>query len=326
MRLAQFTGTTIAAISLALSGVSVQAGILDVVSGAKAAYSLRQLSSSYAGPALTVRRASDNATQAIGFVNGQLDTASLLTFAAGGSVMVTTWHDQTGNGFHMTRDTTSLQPQVVTSLGNLYLNPVTDLPAIRFTGKSLNCANGDLWNDELSVFTAASWITVPTGSDSLAQRLWTIHDGGNTRAAAGGQLSRFGLSYRTTGHQSATSTTSITANEPFVVSYVSDATKPAGQDQLALYLNGDPIWSSSSLTLGDLAVSNFTIGAHFDSTRAFNGIMHELIVYHDVLSPENRAAVEHALMWYVPEPGGMMLLLVGGLAVLIGRRRQRQTA
>jgi hypothetical protein len=308
---------------LALLAVPAGAGILNVVPGAEAAYSLRQLTSTYTGPAVTVRRGSDSALQDIGFVNGQLDTSSLLSFANGGSVFVTTWYDQTGNGYDLTREATNLQPQIVTSAGNLYLNPVTDMPAIRFSGKSLNYPTGDLWNDELSVFTAASWITVPTGSDSLAQRLWAIHQGANTRAAAGGAQSQFGLSWRTTGHQWAVSGEPLVANEPFVVSYLSDATRPSGQDELYLYRNGEEIFSRTNLTLGDLVVDSFTVGAHYDSTRAFNGIMHELILYHGVLSPQDRALVEHSLMRYVPEPGSMLLLFAGGLGMLLWRPRRK---
>ena len=61
-------------------------GLLDTYSGAAAAYSLRQLSSTYSGDAIVVRRASDNTTQNIGFVNNELDTASLESFVKGGNV------------------------------------------------------------------------------------------------------------------------------------------------------------------------------------------------------------------------------------------------
>jgi hypothetical protein len=56
-------------------------GLLNKYPGAVAAYSLRKLDKSYTGSAIRVRRSSDNAEQDIRFVNNQLDTESLATFA-----------------------------------------------------------------------------------------------------------------------------------------------------------------------------------------------------------------------------------------------------
>lgn len=54
--------------------------LLNSYGGAAAAYSLRQLDYNYTGSAITVRRSSDNTTKDIGFINGELDTASLEAF------------------------------------------------------------------------------------------------------------------------------------------------------------------------------------------------------------------------------------------------------
>ena len=58
--------------------------LLNFYEGAAAAYSLRKLDALYNGDAITVRRASDNNTQNIGFVNNELDTASLESFVNSG--------------------------------------------------------------------------------------------------------------------------------------------------------------------------------------------------------------------------------------------------
>jgi len=97
-------------------------GLLDTYSGAAAAYSLRLLDTSYTGNAIKVRRSSDNAEQDIAFVNNELDTASLETFAGSGDAFVTTWYDQSGSGNDATQTTASAQPKIVsngTSLGFL---------------------------------------------------------------------------------------------------------------------------------------------------------------------------------------------------------------
>jgi prepilin-type N-terminal cleavage/methylation domain-containing protein len=81
---------------------------------ATAAYSLRRVSAAYTGPAIQVRRSSDNATLDIGFTAaGDLDTATLTTFVGAASGFVTTWYDQSGNGRHATQGTAANQPRIV---------------------------------------------------------------------------------------------------------------------------------------------------------------------------------------------------------------------
>ena len=90
-------------------------GLLDTYSGAAAAYSLRLLDTSYTGDAIVVRRASDNTTQNIGFVNNELDTATLESFCSGTDGFVTTWYDQSGNANNATQATASAQPKIVSA-------------------------------------------------------------------------------------------------------------------------------------------------------------------------------------------------------------------
>ena len=97
--------------------------LLDGLNSAAAAFSLRKLKSSYSGSAVQVRRASDNATQDIGFVNNELDTASLNTFCSGTNGFVTTWYDQSGNGKDTTQSTLNRQPKIYdSSTGVILLN------------------------------------------------------------------------------------------------------------------------------------------------------------------------------------------------------------
>jgi hypothetical protein len=64
-------------------------------SNPKIAVSLRKLITSYSGNCIRVLRTSDNATQDIGFTsNGELDTASLLSFIGASSGRVVRWYDQ----------------------------------------------------------------------------------------------------------------------------------------------------------------------------------------------------------------------------------------
>jgi len=107
-------------------------GVLDEYPGAAAAYSLRLLNTDYTGDAIVVRRASDNATQSIGFIDGELDTDTLNTFCSGTDGFVATWYDQSGNGFNVTNTTASRQPKIFDSANGIVLE--NGKPTIEFDG------------------------------------------------------------------------------------------------------------------------------------------------------------------------------------------------
>lgn len=97
-------------------------GLLDAYPGAAAAYSVRKLRNAYTGSAIRVRRSSDNAESDIGFSSGNLDTSALTTFCGAGDGFVTTWYDQSGNGYNATQSTAANQPQIVSSGSVLTVN------------------------------------------------------------------------------------------------------------------------------------------------------------------------------------------------------------
>jgi hypothetical protein len=73
--------------------------LLDEIPNAQAAYSLRQLSSTYTGDCIRVKRSSDNAEADFGFTSrGLLDTAAILSFVGGGDGIVVEIKDQSQNG------------------------------------------------------------------------------------------------------------------------------------------------------------------------------------------------------------------------------------
>jgi hypothetical protein len=111
--------------------------LLDLYSGAAAAYSLRKLTTSYTGSAIRIRRSSDNAETDIGFSGTILSTAAITSFCGPGSGFVTTWYDQSGNGKNAVQATTANQPRI-SNAGSVYL--LNNIPAIYFnmTGGGLN--------------------------------------------------------------------------------------------------------------------------------------------------------------------------------------------
>ncbi len=104
--------------------------ILNQVLGAAAAYSLRQLSTTYTGPLIRVRRTDNQELDIYGTPAG-LDTASLLTFVGSGNGFVTVWYDQSGNNRHATQTTAANQPLIVL---NGILQQDLSKPSITFTG------------------------------------------------------------------------------------------------------------------------------------------------------------------------------------------------
>jgi len=104
-------------------------GILDFAPGAAAAYSLRNLSRSYAGPVVTVRRSSDDAEA--DFTAAEVADGTLAAFCGAGDGLVKQWWDQSGNTRHVTQSTSSKQPAVVSSG---VLETYDGKPALYFDG------------------------------------------------------------------------------------------------------------------------------------------------------------------------------------------------
>ena len=105
-------------------------GLLVDHPGAAAAYSVRQLTTSFTS-SMNIRRASDNAEQVIGFTSaGDLDTGSIETFCAGTECYVDTWYDQSGNENDAEQTNASNQPLIYSASAVITEN---NKPALEFT-------------------------------------------------------------------------------------------------------------------------------------------------------------------------------------------------
>lgn len=104
-------------------------------------FSVRRTRMAYTGPALRVRRSSDNAEQDFGYLpNGWLNTSSLMEFVGSGSGFVTKWYDQNGTN-NATMAIPSRQPRIV---NNGVLEMHNGRPAVRFIDIS-----GSFWGHNL---------------------------------------------------------------------------------------------------------------------------------------------------------------------------------
>jgi hypothetical protein len=145
--------------------------LLDDLTDYQIVLSVRLLRTAYTGNCIEVRRSSDNTTQNIGFVNGYLDTTSLLSFAGAGSAYIKTWYDQSGNGRNYVQATNANQPRIVNS-GTL--DTQNSKAAIVFDGSTSRLAAASdytLTKDQSGyiVNTPAATITAATGFQVLVE-------------------------------------------------------------------------------------------------------------------------------------------------------------
>jgi len=129
------------------------------------AYPLRKLNMNYSGYAIRVRRSSDNTAQDIGFdTNGNLDTASMLSFVGVGNGFVSIWYDQSGLGVNLSQSTVANQPKIISS-GVVYT--LKSKPSIVFEGNQ---------------FLNTTGTVLSTGNGSYAIFGVNKHDNTNSRA------------------------------------------------------------------------------------------------------------------------------------------------
>jgi hypothetical protein len=109
---------------------------LSASTPAVGAYSIRKLSSSYTGPALRIRRDTDNSEQDIPFLpSGDLDTTVLKSFVGSANGLVRTWYDQSGLNNHISQATPANQPRLLAS-GTILREQ--GRPSIEFTNAAVS--------------------------------------------------------------------------------------------------------------------------------------------------------------------------------------------
>jgi hypothetical protein len=168
----------------------------DVVSGAANWWGLRCYNASKASlaSAVTIRRASDNATSTIGLTAAcKLDVATASTFCSATTCYVTTLYDQAGTN-NMVQATAANQPQLV-------FNCLGTLPCMSFVGAT------PLLLGSASAITQAS----PMTASAVVWRTSTVTNN-NVLAAAAGAI-QLGFSAANTGYIFDGFTTSASASD-----------------------------------------------------------------------------------------------------------------
>jgi len=157
--------------SWTITGQSVNAPLLDIYSGAAAAYSLRQLQSgSY--PVVRVRRSSDNTES--DFTATEVSDGTLAAWVgAGNDGFVRTWYDQSGNNKHLDQSVISSQPQIVDT-GQIV--EAFSRPCIKTDGSD-DSMSAVFSSAELSSVSFVSVVTGLSGSNFINVSADSINNG-----------------------------------------------------------------------------------------------------------------------------------------------------
>lgn len=313
--------------------------ILDTYgNGVVAGYSLRKLKSGYTGPAIQVRRSTDNVLQDISFdASGNLDTSALTTFIGANSGFVQKWYDQSGQSEDMEQTTQANQPLIVDSGTLIQQN---SLPAIRFDGTN-DAFTSIQSTNPFSYSGAVSIVSAVYKNSTTTKAYETILGAGATGTAGTNNDKMLGLSFGNSGTVSPSPTVSTDIWRPSGIQY--DGTISENTRQLVgLYISN---WSThrstglSNLTLngGDVSTKTYStvnpasplntnpmkLGV-FDeilTTSFFGGDMQEVLVwgadknndrvgiqtdmndYYDIIIPWNPSFFSNAQYWWRADSG-----------------------
>ena len=240
---------------------------LDTFTGASLGLSLVRLRKEYTGSAIKVRRSSDNNELDIGFVNNELDTASLLDFVGSGNGFVSIWYDQSGEGNNLLQTLASIQPQIVSN-GSLILE--NGKPCIDFLGSKFMA---------LDSFQAGEfpydYITYAVVSQKQLGKNY-IYDSSNRHA-----LTTDGFNFgdvvngliKTVSSNNGVSQNNVLQNGQILISALQS-------EQSTLHINN--VDKSDIVIEGNIDQGSFTdlfLGTRISATKIWSGNMQEIIIF-----------------------------------------------
>ena len=257
---------------------------LDVYTNATAAYSVRKLRSSYSGPCIEAERASDNATQDIGFdADGLIDTAAILAFANGAGtsktpeVRVRTWYDQSGNGFDAVETTFLQMPQIYDGTSVITQN---GKPTIKFILASNTALDMGTLPDFSSNYLGAS-VSTTTVSNQLCYIYNTNTDYSTHGVSAFHQNGKAAISSAITGSSGGKIAATVTTNNQ--VLHIGQLVSGT----LSLFTDGTEETASTSWAPG---TGNY-IGRRSDGQFDMDGNIQEIVLWNTDES-SNRTGIE----------------------------------
>lgn len=267
-------------------------------------YGLTKLRSAYTGAAITVRRSSDNATSNIGFTaSGELDVGALLTFVGSNSGFVTTWFDQSTNGFNQTQGTTGLQPRIVNAG---IVDRLAGRPAVYFNGSTYLTGSASAAVMGTTAYTFVSVFASSLNGSTIFSKLngtgsW---GGGNTKIGLVGTVAqsnfsgpRLGMVQFSGGWTSGS--VDVNTSEPFVGVLYSPS---SGNNTV---IRTDSVQNTNVLTGAETgdggSITTIGLGLN-DSMVIFNGYIAEVMNFNGVVPLNELVSVEQAALAYYKPP------------------------
>ena len=239
-------------------------GLLNEYPNAAVAYSLRLLDNTYTSDAIRVRRASDNIEQDIGFVNNELDTATLTTFCSGTDGFVTTWYDQSGNAYNATQSTAAEQPQIVSSGSVLLENGKAAINFLNTKRFVITVPNSFFALNDISAFLVTRTISNDTG--------------GLSQKRDGFLAGNFGIGVNTGKYQFQTRNGAISSTVDSTNAYSTQQIVNLIRNSSGLYMNS-PENKFTSSAVADLTSSSLWEFGNGGSYGFLNGSIQEKIIY-----------------------------------------------
>ena len=249
-------------------------------------YGLALLNSDYEGNAITVRRASDNATQNIGFDGQDLDIAALESFCSGTDGFVSVWYDQSGNANNATQTTASSQPKIVSS-GSVILE--NGKPTIDFDGVD---DYFDLTNNFSSVEIISQFVVLTPSADNVEETFTSIQDNTTSNGVSLGQgnlnnQAKFGLrNYQ--GADIADAGIAMSVQRYLLTGFTTVSTTEIFANSIQGLISGKAKLS---------VAGDSQIGADGSGNNSFSGNLQSVIIYNSDQS-SNRTGIETALNDY----------------------------
>ncbi len=253
--------------------------LLDQYGDARAAYSLRRLSSNF-DYAVRVQRGENGDTKDVGFADdGSLDTETITSFCAGTDCRAVVWYDQSGQGRHLEVANNSSGP-LIAAAGNLVTNSAGNASLSFDSDARLNRLFPNP-QDDITIFSVIEYLvpgaTQLYGLGSGYDRpggLWLFHSAGKIR-----------VRYNTSSGWEEIGSGNVIVEEPSLYALRMNGT------HLDLFRQGDPL----------IQEENHGVNASTESDRvtiAEGGdrphLMESLLIY-DWVDDEKRRGIEDLL-------------------------------
>jgi hypothetical protein len=261
-------------------------GLLADYPNASAAFSLRQLISTWTGAVVEVRRTVGSPATA-DFTAAEVDNGTLTTWVGAGNFgYISTWYDQSGNGFDAIQTTEANQPRIVNS-GTLVTTEGN--PAIDFLGTTqyLENAGNIPYNGGVSYYCV-----VDMDGAAPTQRLWSDDITGAQGYFIVTADGRVQLNDNDTGYEVVTTTAYTTIGDIAELDSFHFNSLTGNYEWARDGSNNTgfiPTWSDVAIDSSNTA--NFAIMGAGNGNQVGNGRVQELIIYPNDQSA-NRVGIE----------------------------------